>query len=228
MYDGRYYICFDTEATGLTRVPRKSLNTPQVITQRGSEVCQIGGLICDMYMRPMRLFCYYCDTVAIGSQAAAFRAHGIDSREVRSHALAIFLPEIMERYLPEFFAPEVIFVGYNAMFDMEVVEQTLANSAIPFTYKRFFGTMLPKSGRHVVDVAEYVKIGSAYRKLTSFDGELREKRDAFLREYSGVLDVETNCLEMLEQTWQKAHNSFFDSLNTYLLWGDKVWKKKVL
>lgn len=224
----RCFICFDTEATGLTRVQKKNLIYPGAITTKGAEVCQIGGLILDKYMQPVRLFCYYCDTVVAGSKQAAFEVHGINAREVRSSLPAIFLPEVLERYLPEFFYPDSVFIGYNAMFDMDMVSQTIANSPLSFEYKQLFAQIIPKTGRYVIDVAEYLKLGSTYRRLTSFENEVAPKRDAFLRDYANALHVETNCIDLLSGTWERAHNAFFDALNTYILWGDKIWRKKVV
>ena len=228
MTTGRKFIVFDTETTGLFRQGLDTLNTPAAITAKGSEVCQIGGLVLDETMSPLKLFCHYCDTVVANSSQAALEVHGIDMRNCRQYVTGQFLPEVMQRFLPEFFEPNVIFIGYNVEFDMAMVAQTLANSPFSFNWSPVRASVVPRRGRHSVDVAEFFKVGSNYRRLVSFEKELLTPRMQFLSYYSNFMTVETNCLEMLEPTWDRAHNSFFDALNTYLLWGDKIWKKKLV
>lgn len=224
----RIFIVFDTEGTGLTRIPKTAINVPASVYSRGSEVCQIGGIILNNQMQPLKLFCHYCDTVAPESSSGAISVHGISQRVVRRYLTGQYLPEIIERWLPEFLWNDVVFVGYNAEFDMDLVAQTMANSPINFTWKRFIGSIVPKHGRFSIDVGDFVKIGDNFRKLSSFEKELEWQREAFLSRYSRTMSIDTNCIEMLHDSWEKAHNSFFDALNTYLLWSDRVWKKKLL
>ena len=224
----RLFIVFDTEGTGLSRIPHAKLNEPMAITARGSEVCQIGGIILDERMVPLKLFCHYCDTVIADSPVGAFKVHGISQRDVRLYTIGRFLPEIMEQYLPEFFYPNVVFIGYNTEFDMDLVAQSLSNSPISWRWSTLTSSIVPRRGRWSVDVAEYVKQGSHYRKLSSFHEELSSLRLQFLSYHEKRLGVETNCLELLRGTWEKEHNAFFDSVNTFLLWGDRVWKKKLV
>lgn len=224
----RIFTFFDTETTGLSKVNTGVLTTPTAITGRGSEVIQIGGLFTDEKMNPLRLFCYYCDAVAAASHHNAYIAHNIDLREVRSQIPSVFLPEVMTTYLPEFFVDDNIFVGYNVDFDITMVQQSLANSPLKFSVSRLQGNIIPRHGRHSVDVAEYVKLSNTYRKLTSFREELTPLREEFMSTYGGALQVDTNCHDMLARTWNRAHNSFFDSLETFLLWRSRIWKKKVV
>lgn len=97
------------------------------------------------------------------------------------------------------------------------------------------GSIIPKDGRWAVDVSEFFKyIGSVsagksghYRKLSTFEKELEEDREKFFQQY-GSMEVETNCIDLLAPSWEHSHNAFFDALNTYLLWRDRVWRKKLL
>lgn len=228
MAGNRIFIVYDTEGTGLNKMALTDFNVPAAITVRGSEVCQIGGIVLDERMVPLKFFCHYCDIVSADSPPSAKNVHGIHMRDVRQTLLTQFLPEVMLTHLPEFFQEDVIFIGYNIEFDMTLVAQTLANSPFPFSWTPFKGTILPKHGRYSVNVADYVKQGSHYRKLSSFEEELSEARRTFIFRFVDRLAVETNNYEMLKDTWEHAHNSFFDAVNTLLLWGDKVWRKKLL
>lgn len=228
MENDRIFIVYDTEGTGLQKSLSPKLNEPAPITARGSEVCQIGGIILNDRMVPQKLFCHYCDTVAADSPTAALKVHGISQRNIRHYLIGQFLPEIITQYLPEFLYPNVIFVGYNVEFDMTMVAQSLANSPINWRWQPCKASIVPKRGRYSVDVGEYVKVGSRYRKLSSFSDELATQRLQFLTYYEKRLPVQTNCIELLEDTWEHEHNSFFDAVNTFLLWGDRVWKKKLV
>lgn len=224
----RIFSFLDVESTGLQRQPLNYLPEPAALFSRGDEVCQIGGILADEHMRPIQFFCHYCDIVRADSPSGAMSVHGISQRDVRRYVSGQFLPEVMQRYLPELFGEDVVFVGYNTEFDLGQIAQTLSNSSINFDWKPFKGNIIPRKGRHSVDVAEFVKVGSAYRKLSSFEKELEETRTMFLNLWERRLGVQTNCIELLAPSWNKAHNAFFDSLNTFLLWGDRVWKKKLV
>lgn len=208
---------------------------PATLHNRGDEVCQIGGLILDERMQPQKLFCHYCDTVTIEVSAGAQEVNGISMQEVRKYVRCQYLSNVMHDELPEFFCDDVIFIGYNVEFDMSMVHQTLSNSDLDFTWKPFRGSIVPKTGRWSVDVSEYFKQvgnvsrgkGSYYRRLSSFEKELEQSREEFFASY-GHMKVETNCLELLSPSWQQAHNAFFDALNTYLLWRDRIWRKKLI
>lgn len=221
-------IVLDTETTGLDKKSLTSLTTPTSITNRGSEVCQIGGMLLTETMRPYKCFCYYCDTVAAESTPDAFMVHGLRQRDIRRTLSGVYLEEILQTYLPEVFEDNVIFIGYNIEFDMTMIAQTIANSRIPFFWRTFRGIAMPKSGRQAIDIAEYVKCRQYYRKLSSFDKELEESRKDFIGRLQFSVGIDTNHSELLEEQMSHAHNSFFDSVSTYLLWMDRVWKKKLL
>ena len=224
----RIFIVFDTETTGKVVKSGSVLKTPTSILNRGSEVLQIGGIVLNNNMVPIKMFCHCCDTVIADSDSSAREVHNIDIKEIRRYVCGQFLPEIMTRYLPEFFYSNVCFIGYNVMFDMTMIAQSLANSPIPWTYKPIRTSIVPRKGRWCVDVAEYVKTVNGYRRLSSFEKDLTQDRRAFINMWESRINIETNCVEVLKNDWNRAHNAFFDSVNTYLLWGDRIWKKKVL
>lgn len=223
----RLFISFDTETTGLRKCTSPDLNTPAAITARGDEMIQIGGLILNNDMKPTKLFCHYCDTVLADSSEGALNVHGISQRNIRDYLLCKYPAEVMHEYLPEFFYDDVIFLGYNVEYDMSMVAQSLANSPGTFEWKKARGSIVPKHGRYSINVADFVMNDGKYQKLSTFVDWLEPYREQFFNRYSH-LKLQTNCIELLSGEWEKAHNSFFDALNTYLIWGEKVWKKKVI
>lgn len=134
----------------------------------------------------------------------------------------------MQKYLKEFFYENVVFICYNTKYDMSMVSQCLANSPLNFTWEYNTSPVLPNTGRIAVDVADYVRTPKTRRRLSSFTEELAPRREQFLSYYQDKLTVETNCIELLHSTWEREHNSFFDALNTYLLWSGRIWRKKLV
>ncbi len=230
----RQFIVYDTETTGLKKADI-DITLPATLRSRGDEVCQIGGLLLNDRMEPVRLFCHYCDTVAIECSAGATEVHGMTMKEVRKYVRCQYLPMVLHDRVPEFFWKDIIFVGYNIEFDQTMVKQTLSNTGVDFDWEPLRGSIVPKCGRYSIDVADYFKqVGHAsrgdrsyYRRLVTFDKELEPARQDFFQRY-GAMQVDTNCPELFEPSWCKAHNSFYDSLNTFLLWRDRVWKKKLV
>lgn len=222
-----YFAVLDTETTGLHRCKPEVRNVPASFTNRGSEVCQLGGLLVSKNLVPVKMFCYYCDVVSAGCSKAAMDVHGLSMKTIRERVPGKFLSSVMMTYLPELFFDNVVFVGYNVEFDMDLIAQTLANT-IDFTwFKNRDLTKLPKSGRWSFDVSPYYKVGSNYRRLSSFVKQLEPRRREFIEQYNCPQMIETNCPDLFLESWQTTHNSFFDSLNTYLLWQDLLWKKIV-
>lgn len=223
----RKFAIIDTETTGLDKLSDKNLNIPASIYSRGDEVCQIGGLICDSSMKVEKAFCYYCDTVKADSSAGALNVHGISMQQVRQYVAGEFLPVVLYKYISELLWDNTVFIGYVAGYDMTLIRQTLANSALRFDWKVLTEPVLPKTGRYMIDVGNYFKIKNRYRKLASFEDSLRESRDNFLNTEGDRLDLLTNCQQLISPLIMNNHNSFYDALNTYLLWSERVWKKKV-
>lgn len=227
----RRFIIYDTETTGL-KMAEADLSLPSALSARGDEVCQIGGIIADENMVPTKLFCHYCDTVKVECDKGALRANQISMKEVRQYVRGQFLPSILTERIPEFLWNDSIFIGYNVEFDMNMVKQTVSNADVQFDWEPLRGSIIPKHGRVSIDVSTYFMHYSGggrtyHTKLSSFDAQLAEKRAEFYRMY-GNLDVETNCQELFIPSWNRNHSAFYDALNTYLLWRDTVWRKKLV
>ena len=228
MSSERIFIVFDTECTGLTKIPKAALNVPASILNRGSEVLQIGGIILNNQMIPQKMFCHCCDTVIADSEVKAFQVHGISMKDIRKTLFGQFLPEILTRYVPEFFYENVCFIGYNSEYDMMMVAQSLANSPCAWDWKPLRTSVIPKTGRWSIDVAEFLRVGKSYKRLSSFEKELEPSRIDFMNLWPPRIGIESNCGELIGTSWEHAHNSFYDAVSTFLLWGDRIWKKKIL
>lgn len=224
----RRFVIFDTETTGLEQRAPALSTVPGSIESRGSEICQIGGLVCNYNMEPIRGFCHYCDTVAAESHPKAFWVHGMSQRDVREYLAGQFFSEVATTLLPEFFEPNTVFIGYNSEFDLGMVKQGLDNAPVSFDWKQCMFPVIPKTGRWSVDVMKFFPAGRTHRKLSSFTEELAEAREKFITDYFRWVSVETNCQELLSTTWKREHNAFFDALNTFLLWRDRIWRVKLL
>lgn len=227
----RVFAVFDTETTGL-KFADSPPGEPASLRQHGDEVCQIGGILLDEHMEPFQLFCHYCDTVKVECDAGASAVSGLYMRDIRQHVLGQYLPQVLTEKLSEFFYADTSFIGYNVEFDMKMVQQTIANSDLSFDWEPLRGSIIPRHGRFSIDVSNYYTRrgtnGKTYRmKLSSLSSQLEEARQDFFRQY-GHMDIQTNCSELFIPSWNKQHSAFFDALNTFLLWRDTVWQKKLL
>lgn len=226
----RIFITFDTETTGL-KLADTDLSVPSSLRTRGDEVCQIGGIICDESMEPIKMFCHYCDTVKIDVDRGAQQVNRIYMDEVRKYVRAQYLSIVLMERLREFFYNDVVFIGYNSEFDLSMVKQTVSNTDMKFEWEPLKGSIIPKHGRVSVDVSQFHMMhnnGRTFRqKLSSFDKKLEGPRDAFIQQYAHVM-VESNCDELFVPSWNQRHSAFYDALNTHLLWRDTVWRKKLI
>lgn len=227
---GRIFITFDTETTGL-KLADVDLTAPASLRARGDEVCQIGGIVCDENMEPLKLFCHYCDTVKVECDRGAQQVNGIYMDEVRKYVRSQYLSIVLMEWLREFFYNDVVFIGYNSEFDLNMVKQTISNTDMKFEWTPLMGSIIPKHGRVSVDISEYFKVhrgGKAYRqRLSAFDAKLEESRGTFIQQYAHM-NVESNCNELFVPSWNQRHSAFYDALNTHLLWRDTVWRKKLI
>lgn len=220
-----YYVVFDTETTGLEKL-QGSLAQPHSVTKNGSEVIEIGGLFLDENMNPIKGFCHYCDCLASHSDAQAFATHQIQLEDIRAHISGVFLEEVMVNFLPEFYDEDILFIGYNANFDMRMTAQSLRDFPVPFKLGRRVTARMPTSGRNVLDVMDF--LGPHRVKLSSFESWLQPYREEFMSLYRRVLPVETNITSMYLESWEKAHNALYDAVSTYLLFKHKIWGIKLV
>ena len=219
----RKIIIFDTESSGLL-TPSLG-NSPASVSKSGDEVCQIGGIVCDSKGNVENCFCLYCDILAANNTPSAKAVNEIDMQEVRKSVPNQFLSEVLLTYLPIFFSPNNLFVGFNAKFDVKIMANTLRDLII-FEPKCALGPKVPERGSWFVDVGPFVFPTGRWRKLSSFTAELAEKTEDFKRMHlsKGVI---TNDPVSFTRDWEKNHNSLFDSMLTYLLWKENVWCKRI-
>lgn len=220
-----YYVVFDTECTGLEKL-QGSLAQPHSVTKIGAEVIQIGGMFLDENMEPIKAFCHYCDCLAAHSEAAAYATHKIQLEDIRAHVSGMFLEEVLCRYLPEFYSSDIVFIGYNADFDMRMTAQSSRDFPVTFKLGRRVVSKMPTSGRNVLDVMDF--LGPHRAKLVSYESWIKPYRDQFMSLYRRVLPVETNIPSMYLESWEKAHNALYDAVNTYILFKYKLWGVKVI
>lgn len=219
------YIVVDVEATGLERL-RVPVDTSASLEESGSEVIQIGGIILNNSLEPVRCFCHYCDCLVAESESAALKTHGIRMRDVRAYLSNIYLEDVILTRIPELLLEDLTLIGYNVGFDIAMIRQSVRN-ALPF----FIGDIprvmsrLPTRGHAFLDVMSYLP----HRvKLSSFHDELAAFRGQFLSQWGSRLTVDSNCWELLQrQTWQ-AHSALFDCIETYGLLVTKIIGKKIL
>lgn len=217
------YLVVDTETTGLNR-RRAKLTEPDTLYENGDEVIQIGGIVLNEDLTPSRLFCHYCDCLLPESCKQAFEKHEIRMEDVRKYLSGVFFEEVAIKWIPELFADDAIYIGYNVDFDMRMIAQSSRNFCCDFESVGKVTTRMPRTGRWCLDVMQYLPKRA---KLVSFYNQLTDARDEFYRQYAGKLPLETNIPELLEPTWQSAHNALFDSIETYLLFMSQVWNKKL-
>lgn len=217
------YIVFDTETTGLDK-PRAPRNSPCSITDNGDEIIQIGGLMLDEHLEPVKAFCHYCDCLRSESSANAFRAHCIRLEDIRMRLPCIFFEEVLLDHLPEFLESDVTFVGYNSDFDVGMVTQSLRSTGLDFGPCKPIVSRLMKRGRYTLDALAFLpqKV-----KLVSLHGQLTPAREQFYRDFQGKLPVESNAMDLFRESWNHAHNALFDSIETYLLLKTEVIGKKL-
>lgn len=217
------YLVVDTETTGLSACTVSSTQ-PTGVGTIGSEVLQIGGLVLNDNAEVESAFCHYCDCLAPHSSLKAFNVHGISIEKVRKYIPNIFLGEVLTDWVPEIFYHDVVLIGYNVNFDIRMIVQSLRNFPTSFVECSHVVTKIPKVGRHYIDVMEFQ---SHRNKLVQYHSRLNGAREKFFKDHVGTLPLYTNVPELLEGTWEKAHNALFDSIETYLLFMETVWNKKV-
>lgn len=217
------YIVFDTETTGLD-IRHASLKEVCSISNNGDEVIQIGGLTLDSNLNPIKAFCHYCDCLKHASDGKAFKTHQLDLATIRRYVPNTYLEDVLVTYLPEFFEEDVVFIGYNVKFDINMVAQSIRNSSLEWGPFQNVKAKLPREGRWQLNVMDFLP---RRMQLVSYETSLREARTKFYKEFQGRLPLETNCPELLSEHWQRAHHALYDSIQTYLLFKEQVWMKKI-
>lgn len=217
------YLVLDTETTGLNS-GRYHTTLPCSITDNGDEVIQIGGLILNGKLEPVRGFCHYADALLPESGEQALNVHGISLREIRKSLPNVFIEEVVAQNLPQLYSSDVTVIGYNCAFDIRMLMQGLRNFSESFRAFQFTSTALPSKGRWAVDVMKYMP---RRRKLVSYSEQLTPARERFYREYGDSLVIDSNCQHLLHESFNHAHNALYDVIETYLLFTEEVLGKRL-
>lgn len=218
-----HLVVLDTETTGLSRAAAAH-GVPCAVSAIGSEVIQIGGLVLDSQANPLRSFCYYCDCMLPELSEDVQRINGLSMRSIREHVPNVFPEDIVLRKLPELLANDVVVIGHNISFDLQMLTQSTRNCLPPFTGWPRVMSKIPSKGKAFLDTMSYLPKRA---KLISFYTDLTPLRNRFYGVYGKSLPLDTNCPELLAEEMRHAHNALFDAIETYLLFLDKIWKKKV-
>ena len=216
-------LVYDVEATGL-RVKYTGLSEPCSITDGGDEILQIGGLVLDEKMDPVRAFCHFCDTVTASSSAEAYATHEIKLEEIRDRLCNVFVEEVITTRCPEMLADDTVFIGYNTDYDLRMTATGLRNIPGLFKQPAQVTTRINRKGRQYVDLMKYYP---ERRKLVQRVASLQDRRDAFFSQYGHKLPFETNYPELFLEQWGRSHNALWDVIDTYLLFKEEVWRKKL-
>lgn len=229
------FIFLDTETTGMRKdeiLTRDTAAGKREYLQKGDEVIQIGGLITDANLNPIRLFCHHCDTTVSGMEKKALEVHGISMEFLRSYVKDIFLEEVIENELPELYEDDIVTIGYNIdNFDIVMIKQTLRDSE----HQPYFGvpvinSIIPSNGKYTLDLVPFFIKNFNGRYVRQRLEVLAKKRKneyyQFLESYS-KLPLSTNIpLEKAFPNGIGSHNSMYDSIICYLLMKE-LWKRKL-
>lgn len=217
-------MVLDTETTGLNKKYSK-LNVPCSLRENGDEVVQVGGLILNESLEPVRMFCHYCDCLMPSVVPAAYEVNKLDLTTIRRYIPGMYLEEVCVKLIPEIFLDDLVIIGYNTSFDLRMVAQSMRNFCFDFENCGKVTTSFPTRGRWILDVMSYMPKRT---KLVSHHDSLSGARSSFYAQWAGSLKIETNIPELLESSWQSAHNALFDAIETYLLFKERVWQKKLI
>ena len=215
------FLFLDTETTGLQKDTEKFL---------GDEVIQIGGILTDENLVPLKVFDYLCDTTKVSINKTAEKLHGITIQFLRELVRDIYLEEVIRTKLPDVFTEHnLITVGHNVMFDIEMIRQTVRDCK----EKPYFGTevtppMIPRTGRYYIDTVPYfmrkTPKGAFRQKLSTIAIKYKDSFEQFLDNTpADIFDTNYNRTHHVAM-----HNALIDSIYCYVIFKDSLWKTKLL
>ncbi len=229
------FIFLDTETTGLKEdrtIFKDTAAGSREYLQKGDEVIQIGGLITDANLVPLRLFCHHCDTTICSMDTKAQQTHGITMEFLRAYVKDIFLEEVLVTELPELFESDIVTIGYNIQFDTKMIKQTICDSKQTLIFGNpIVNSIVPSEGKHTLDLVpffiKYFNGKPVRQKLESLAVKKTDDYNRFLVEFSNI-PLHTNIpMEYAFPNGVHSHNSMYDSIICYLLTKD-IWKRKLL
>ena len=215
------FLFLDTETTGLQKDSDNFL---------GDEVIQIGGVLADDNLTPIKVFDYLCDTTKTSINKQAEKLHGISIQFLREQVRDIYLEEVLHTRLQEIFSDEdMIVVGHNILFDIEMIQQTMRDCMIkPEFGKEVEPPLLPKHGRHYIDTMPY------FMRRTP-KGTFRQKLSTIASKYQNSFDkfLDTTPATVFDTNYERCsslafHNALVDSIYCYVIFKDALWKTKLL
>lgn len=216
-------VVLDTETTGLSRAVAPH-GTPCAISGIGSEVIQIGGLVLDHKANPVRAFCHYCDCMAPEMSEDARKVNKLSLARIREFVPNVFPEDVLLTRVPELLADDVVVIGHNISFDLQMLSQSTRNCFPSFSGWPRVMCRVPSKGRALLDTMSYF---SHRRKLSSFYDEVTPLRKVFYARYGETLPFDTNCPDLFYGDKVDHHNALFDSIETYLVFQYHIWGKKV-
>lgn len=230
------YLFLNVETTGLKEDSLELVensqnnNTSKII--KGDEVIQIGGILTNDSLEPKLTFCHFCDTSVPLSQEA-YEIHGISLEYLRTYNKDIYLKEVIKECLPFLYDSDLITIGYNIMFDITMINQTLRDFKNKPEFGDFFKlSFIPKNGKYLLDLMPfYMKkegLKSYRQSLKTITKGLEKEFYAFFKEYPDVFLQSDNSDFMNRPLDASNHNSFAHSLYCYLLFKRDIWKTKLI
>lgn len=227
-------IVFDTETTGLAD-SNPDVTSRVTLAQMGSEVVQLGGLIvnggpwnrADPYKEiSIEPFCYFLDCIAANPCPEAMKITHIDMRRWREEVNGYYLHQALVEGVPEMYASDCNFIGHNVMFDIGMMNQTLRNTG-GFKAALLRNSILPSKGRWAIDTVAYTTKFGRRQKLTALASYMEEEINEFKESIAGI-KVRTNSETLLNGEYSGAHNALTDSICTFVVWRDLVWRRKIV
>lgn len=216
-------IVLDTETTGLAKCTLP-FDKPTSLSKMGSEVVQLGGLIIkeDDRFEP---FLFFCDTIAPNLNKGAQKVTGLDMNLIRPHVPCYYLHQAICEGVPELMLQDLNIIGHNIKYDYQMMKQSLRNS-IDFNATLLTNSLMPTNGRWLIDTIELTQVRGRWQKLQSLASKYKTDIDNFIADLSNT-SIRTNSPSLCRTFGIHAHNALYDSICTWIVWRNEIWKKKV-
>lgn len=215
------FLFLDTETTGLQK---DTANTT------GDEVIQIGGVLTDSALKPIRIFDYLCDTTKVSINPGAQKLHGFTMQFIRSQVRDIYLEQVIHERIPEIFnEKDLIVIGHNVPFDLTMIKQTMRDCATkPVFGPEVVPPSIPQTGRYYIDTMPYFSKnttrGVRRRSLSNIMNE-------YSKEYEDFLDATPSTI--FDTNYERKdspsyHNALVDAICCFVIFKHAIWKTKLL
>lgn len=215
------YLFYDVETTGLLT------DTDAV---HGDEVIQIGGVLTDDNLKPIRVFSYLCDTTKTSINKQAEAVHHITMETLRKTVRDIYLEEILITKVPELIQEkDLIIVGHNINFDIIMTQQTLRDTVINLSFDgEIKDSILPSNGRWIIDTMFYTKRSGRKSSYNVGLSKLVEGYDDFFNEFMQEISIDMFDTNYVMDSHIWFHDACIDAIYCYLVFLKQLWKVKLL